>query len=104
MGWREEDNGRIPPLYGELPKTESAPPTHASGPSLDPSKKYVTQEMATQHTTRDSVWFVHEGKVYDATLYLDDHPGKRSWGLGFSFQTILHIYVTTAIHHHLDLW
>lgn len=78
MGWREEDNGRIPPLYGEPPKLEPAPATRTPGSDLDPSKKYVTQEMVTQHTTRDSVWFVHEGKVYDATSYLDDHPGEAT--------------------------
>ena len=27
------------------------------------------------HITDGSCWFVHEGKVYDVTTYLDDHPG-----------------------------
>lgn len=28
-----------------------------------------------QHSSEDSAWFVHEGKVYDATPFLDEHPG-----------------------------
>jgi nitrate reductase (NAD(P)H) len=27
------------------------------------------------HTTSESAWFVHEGKVYNATAFLEDHPG-----------------------------
>ncbi|KAG9511411.1 Potassium voltage-gated channel subfamily H member 4, partial [Fragariocoptes setiger] len=27
------------------------------------------------HTAKDSVWFVIHGKVYDATKFLDEHPG-----------------------------
>ena len=27
------------------------------------------------HITDRSCWFVHEGKVYDVTSYLDEHPG-----------------------------
>lgn len=46
-----------------------------SGRVLDGSKTYVTQEMLTHHKTRKSVWFAHEGKVYDATTYLKEHPG-----------------------------
>ena len=32
-------------------------------------------EEVAKHRTEASCWFVHEGKVYDATTYLDDHPG-----------------------------
>ncbi|NJR42853.1 MAG: hypothetical protein HC767_09520 [Akkermansiaceae bacterium] len=82
IGWREEDNGRVPPLSAEAQRAAevaadvAATAPSSSGSSLDPAKKYVTQEMLMKHTTRDSVWFVHEGKVYDATSYLDDHPGE----------------------------
>lgn len=27
--------------------------------------------------TEESCWLVFEGKVYDVTKYLDDHPGSR---------------------------
>lgn len=28
-----------------------------------------------EHADRESVWFVYEGKVYDGTKFLNDHPG-----------------------------
>ncbi len=28
-----------------------------------------------EHDSRESSWFVYEGKVYDATKFLNDHPG-----------------------------
>ncbi|XP_054808942.1 cytochrome b5 isoform X2 [Prosopis cineraria] len=38
------------------------------------SKLYTMQE-ASQHNTKGDCWVVIEGKVYDVTSYLDDHPG-----------------------------
>lgn len=31
-----------------------------------------------QHDTKESCWFVVDGKVYDATPFLKEHPGARS--------------------------
>jgi len=31
--------------------------------------------QVAKHNSHDSAWFVHEGKVYDATPFLEDHPG-----------------------------
>ena len=44
-------------------------PAHQAG-----AKHYTLEEVA-QHNSEESAWFVHEGKVYDATLYLSTHPG-----------------------------
>ncbi|KAI9091944.1 hypothetical protein K1719_027879 [Acacia pycnantha] len=38
------------------------------------SKLYTMQE-ASQHNTKDDCWVVIDGKVYDVSSYLDDHPG-----------------------------
>lgn len=27
------------------------------------------------HDTRDSAWFIHDGRVYDGTKFLKEHPG-----------------------------
>lgn len=27
------------------------------------------------HDTRESAWFIHDGKVYDGTKFLKEHPG-----------------------------
>lgn len=37
-------------------------------------KTYTFEEVAA-HNTRDDLWVVYEGKVYDITSYLDEHPG-----------------------------
>lgn len=31
-----------------------------------------------QHTSRESCWFVRDGRVYDPTKFLDAHPGGPS--------------------------
>ncbi|CAA7404184.1 unnamed protein product [Spirodela intermedia] len=37
-------------------------------------KLFSPQETA-QHDTREDCWIIVDGKVYDVTEYLDDHPG-----------------------------
>lgn len=37
--------------------------------------KLVSMQEAAQHNTRDDCWVVIDGKVYDVTSYLDEHPG-----------------------------
>jgi len=79
IGWREEDNLRSRALASvSLPKSlpfasalESKPKTLATGAK---PKKYTMEEVA-RHKTEESAWFVHEGKVYDATSFLEGHPG-----------------------------
>ena len=38
------------------------------------SRKITWEEIA-KHNQHKDVWFVVEGKVYDPSKYLDDHPG-----------------------------
>ncbi|KAJ2447978.1 hypothetical protein GGF42_005275 [Coemansia sp. RSA 2424] len=37
--------------------------------------KTFTGEQIQQHATREDIWIVVHGKVYDVTLFLDEHPG-----------------------------
>eukprot|EP00854_Cymbomonas_tetramitiformis_P014435 gene14435-17064_t len=37
-------------------------------------KVYSLEEVA-KHTTQEDCWLVVDGKVYDTTQYLEDHPG-----------------------------
>ncbi|KAF1869272.1 hypothetical protein Lal_00020949 [Lupinus albus] len=36
---------------------------------------FYTIQDASQHKTKEDCWVVIDGKVYDVTQYLDDHPG-----------------------------
>ncbi|KAH7516115.1 hypothetical protein FEM48_Zijuj10G0100700 [Ziziphus jujuba var. spinosa] len=38
------------------------------------TKLYTIQE-ASQHNSKDDCWVVIDGKVYDVSSYLDEHPG-----------------------------
>ncbi|XP_009151679.1 cytochrome B5 [Brassica rapa] len=37
--------------------------------------KVFTLEEVSQHTSNQDCWIVIDGKVYDVTKFLDDHPG-----------------------------
>ena len=37
--------------------------------------KIFTFEEIEAHNTRDDLWMVIDGKVYDCTSFLDEHPG-----------------------------
>ncbi|XP_075096059.1 cytochrome b5-like [Nicotiana tabacum] len=37
--------------------------------------KLFTMEEASQHNTKGDCWVVIDGKVYDVSSYLDEHPG-----------------------------
>ncbi|XP_027360489.1 cytochrome b5 [Abrus precatorius] len=41
-----------------------------------------TMQDASLHSTKDDCWIVVDGKVYDVTQYLDDHPGGDDVILG----------------------
>jgi cytochrome b involved in lipid metabolism len=51
-----------------------APPPAANG-VVAAAKPLITMDEVEKHDTAASAWFVHEGKVYDATPFLKDHPG-----------------------------
>ncbi|CAN0896203.1 Cytochrome b5 isoform A [Linum grandiflorum] len=37
--------------------------------------KLVSMQEASEHNSKDDCWIVIDGKVYDVSSYLDDHPG-----------------------------
>jgi nitrate reductase (NAD(P)H) len=53
----------------------AAPPPKAAAARSDSAKSFTMAEVE-QHTTKDSCWFVVDGKVYDATPFLKEHPGE----------------------------
>jgi hypothetical protein len=71
LGWREEH------ALLHAPTPPPAPVAHKTlnSSGLDPSKKYVTADMLDSHQEEDSVWFAYNGRVFDGTTFLNDHPG-----------------------------
>ncbi|WIA41019.1 hypothetical protein OEZ86_004657 [Tetradesmus obliquus] len=77
IGWREEENlarqgleaaaAAAAPAAAVAAKPAAAAAAGAAG--------MFTMEEVEQHATEESCWFVHEGKVYDATPFLEEHPG-----------------------------
>ncbi|KAL7148903.1 hypothetical protein ABFS83_05G004400 [Erythranthe nasuta] len=37
--------------------------------------KLITMKEASEHNTAEDCWVVIDGKVYDVSAYLDEHPG-----------------------------
>jgi len=63
-GWFEEKSlGKQGVAVVEAPKS-----------SVKSAQSYTMDEVA-KHITKDDLWIVVKGKVYDATKYLEDHPG-----------------------------
>jgi len=72
-GWFEEKAlGAADAAAAAMPPPP--PPPKAS----DASVKTFTMDEVAKHTGKDDVWFVVKNKVYDATRFLDDHPGGGS--------------------------
>ncbi|KAL2519260.1 Cytochrome b5 [Abeliophyllum distichum] len=44
--------------------------------------KLYSMEEASQHNTQEDCWVVIDGKVYDVSSYLDEHPGGDDVLLG----------------------
>lgn len=39
------------------------------------SKKTYTWDQVREHSSFDDCWLVIEGRVYDVTRFIDEHPG-----------------------------
>jgi nitrate reductase (NAD(P)H) len=74
IGWREEEN--LARQGVEAAAAPAAAVVVAAKPAaVNGSVGMYTMEEVEQHSTEESCWFVHEGKVYDATPFLEEHPG-----------------------------
>ena len=58
-----------------LDKTVGAEPSTVRLTLVFRDLKAFASEEVFKHKTADDCWLLIEGKVYDVTKYLDEHPG-----------------------------
>lgn len=63
-----------PLLFGSFQVAAAQPAAAAPVAPAGGAKTYTMAEVAV-HNTEDSAWFVYENRVYDATPFLEEHPG-----------------------------
>jgi len=72
IGWREEENLARQGAAGVVAAAAVSAP---KATAVAVAGRLITMEEVEKHDTEESAWFVHEGKVYDATPFLEAHPG-----------------------------
>lgn len=68
-GWFEEKS---------MGKADAAAATGAPAVAASGTDKLYSMEEVAKHDTKGDCWFVVKGSVYDATPFLDEHPGGAS--------------------------
>lgn len=62
----------------ETPEQVESYPDIATSPAFTPtSNSYTLQEVA-QHASETDCWMAIEGKVYDVTKFVSQHPGGKA--------------------------
>lgn len=57
-----------------MPETEETTPTPE--PTVDSKgRPFITKAKLKEHDQKNDVWMSIQGKVYNVTKYLEDHPG-----------------------------
>ena len=56
----------------------------AGGAPAEPAGRILTLEELAQHKTLKSCWIAVNGAVYDATPYMDEHPGGSEQIMNFA--------------------
>lgn len=70
--------------------------------SLTKRVRIFTSEDVEEHTTPDSCWVTRDGKVYDVTQFLQDHPGGDDLILKYAGKDVGEIMKDSTEHDHSD--
>jgi cytochrome b involved in lipid metabolism len=65
-----------------MPSSDAAPGAAAAGGA--PAERIITLEELAQHKTAKSCWIAVNGGVFDATPYMDEHPGGSEQIMNFA--------------------
>ncbi|KAL4420574.1 hypothetical protein ABPG75_010230 [Micractinium tetrahymenae] len=71
-GWMNRAEDAAAAAAAALAAAPPPPPAAANGAA---GPRLITMAEVEKHTTKESAWFVSDGKVYDATPFLKEHPG-----------------------------
>jgi nitrate reductase (NAD(P)H) len=71
VGWREEE------AAARAATADAAASSAAPAPAAPSSsgRKITVAELGAHATDEEAAWFAYRGRVYDATAFLEDHPG-----------------------------
>lgn len=67
--------GWMPPPKAAVSKNAPPPSKSESAPALSAMIKTFTKKEVEKHNSEESAWIIVDSRVYDATPYLEDHPG-----------------------------
>ena len=62
---------------------------------------YTTEDLA-EHASSSSCWVARDGKVYDVTKFLDDHPGGDDLVLKYAGKDIGEVMKDPEEHEHSE--
>jgi 4-hydroxysphinganine ceramide fatty acyl 2-hydroxylase len=82
----------------------SLSPLAAALSSMSPTKRIriLTTEDVEEHATPTSCWVTRDGKVYDVTHFLSDHPGGDDLILKYAGKDVGEIMKDSTEHDHSD--